>query len=77
TKEGGTEAKDDGDDNIKDKDGSEAKYDGYEVKDDVNNENDFENLSGDDTEDEVSMDIDIPNEEMKQKEADKEKRLHF
>nr|GEV91732.1 peptidase C48, SUMO/sentrin/Ubl1 [Tanacetum cinerariifolium] len=72
-KEGGIKAKDDGDDNIKDKDGSEAKDDGYEVKDDVNNENDFENLSGHDTEDEVSMDIDIPNEEMKQKEADKEK----
>nr|GEY51994.1 hypothetical protein [Tanacetum cinerariifolium] len=68
-----TKAKDDGDDNIKEKDGSEAKDEGYEVKDDVNNENDFENLSGNDTEDEVSMDIDILNEEMKQKEADKEK----
>nr|GEW81530.1 ulp1 protease family, C-terminal catalytic domain-containing protein [Tanacetum cinerariifolium] len=65
--------KDNGDDNIKDKNGSEAKDDGYEVKYNVNNENDFENLLGDDTEDEVSMDIDIPNEEMKQKEADKEK----
>nr|GEU54486.1 hypothetical protein [Tanacetum cinerariifolium] len=73
TKEGGTEAKDDRDDNIKDKDGSEAKDDGYEVKDNVNNENDFEKLLGDDTEDEVSMDIDIPNEEMKHKQADKEK----
>nr|GEV21458.1 hypothetical protein [Tanacetum cinerariifolium] len=70
-KEGGTEAKDD--DNIKDKDGSEAKDDGYEVKDNVNNENDFENLLGDDTEDEVSIDIDISNEEMKQKEVGKEK----
>nr|GEW20903.1 hypothetical protein [Tanacetum cinerariifolium] len=65
TKECGTEAKDDRDDNIKDKYGSEAKDDGYEVKDNVNNDNDFENLLGDDTEDEVSMDIDIPNEEMK------------
>nr|GEV02245.1 hypothetical protein [Tanacetum cinerariifolium] len=61
------------DENNKDNDGSEAKDDGYEVKDDVNNENNFENLFGDDREDEVSMDIDIPNEEMKQKEADKEK----
>nr|GEY67890.1 hypothetical protein [Tanacetum cinerariifolium] len=34
--------------------------------------NDFENLLGDDTEDEVSMDMDILNEEMKQKEANKE-----
>nr|GEX48524.1 hypothetical protein [Tanacetum cinerariifolium]GEX48531.1 hypothetical protein [Tanacetum cinerariifolium] len=73
TKEGGTEAKDDGDDNVKDKDGIEAKDDRYEVKDNVTNENDFENLLGDDTKDEVSMDIDIPNEEMKQKEANKEK----
>nr|GEY20773.1 hypothetical protein [Tanacetum cinerariifolium] len=76
TKEGGTEAKDDGDDNIKDKDGSEAKNNGYEVKDNVNNENDFENMLGDDTEDEDSLDIDIPNEEMKHKEADKEKVSH-
>nr|GEY28726.1 ulp1 protease family, C-terminal catalytic domain-containing protein [Tanacetum cinerariifolium] len=72
-KEGRTEAKDDGDDNIKDKDESEAKDDGHKVKDNVNNKNDFENLLRDDTEDEVLMDIDIPNEEMKQKEADKEK----
>nr|GEY88358.1 hypothetical protein [Tanacetum cinerariifolium] len=76
TKEGRAEAKDDGDDNIKDKDGSETKGDGYEVKDNVNNENDFENMLGDDKEDEDLMDIDIPNEEMKQKEADKEKVSH-
>nr|GEU42399.1 hypothetical protein [Tanacetum cinerariifolium] len=66
------------DDNIKDKDWSEAKDDGYEVKDNVNNENDFENMLGDDTEDEVSMDIDIPNKEMKQKEeADKKRDFVF
>nr|GFA13777.1 hypothetical protein [Tanacetum cinerariifolium] len=59
--------------NKKNKDGSEAKDNGYEVKDNVNNENDFENLLGDGTKDEVSIDIDIPNEEMKQKEVDKEK----